>query len=510
MRIRLPKRRVWRVLIYIVSFALILLAIDLILVQAGRRITVGYETTRITEPTISPGQGGPIDYLAALENHYQQGVTNQNNMMPLLLEAVGPRGLPENQPGEAFTDRLGMPPLPEHGDYFQGLEKFLGNSNEPDDLASLIERPWKTSERPRTAAWLKANKKPLAKMIEASKRTRFYFPLHGEARPETLMECSLPYLLPARQIGRALIVRATLKVGESNDFAGAREDLDAAHRLAALLTQGATLIDRLVGYSIDSEASRAEQSLAADGKLSGADLREWASAIEKLPPINSYGDGIDISERYLYLDLMQHGARRGLGKFQDAVSQSPPPKSRSFLWNLAPVRWGHAMAVGNHWYDRLAAAAAKSDRVERRSAILAVMRDIDTDIRNKPASTIMSSDWPIAMFAPALERIGDKEDATVANRVLAQLAAALAAYQAERGGYPETLDALAPAYLAAVPSDPFTNKPLVYRPTKAGYLLYSVGPDLSDDGGKAMAENKGDLAVRAGDAAIATTTSTRP
>src|SRR3954447_14741075 len=118
MRIRLPQRRRWRVLIYIVSFVLILLAIDMILVQMGRHISVNAQTTRITEPRMADGQGGPIDYLAALESHYSEGVTNENNMVVPLLEALGRSALAKDQPCDGITNRLGMPPLAEAGDYF--------------------------------------------------------------------------------------------------------------------------------------------------------------------------------------------------------------------------------------------------------------------------------------------------------------------------------------------------------------------------------------------------------
>ena len=47
------------------------------------------------------------------------------------------------------------------------------------------------------------------------------------------------------------------------------------------------------------------------------------------------------------------------------------------------------------------------------------------------------------------------------------------------------LDALAPAYLNHVPDDQFALQgALRYRRTKAGYVLYSVGPDGKDDGGR--------------------------
>src|SRR5262249_37077767 len=50
--------------------------------------------------------------------------------------------------------------------------------------------------------------------------------------------------------------------------------------------------------------------------------------------------------------------------------------------------------------------------------------------------------------------------------------------------WPEKLDELAPRYLSAVPLDPFDRKPLRLRRLDDGILIYSVGPDGVDDGGK--------------------------
>ena len=51
------------------------------------------------------------------------------------------------------------------------------------------------------------------------------------------------------------------------------------------------------------------------------------------------------------------------------------------------------------------------------------------------------------------------------------------------------MDALVPAYLTALPDDPFggaRNEPLRYKPTPDGddFVLYSVGPNMADDNGK--------------------------
>ena len=48
---------------------------------------------------------------------------------------------------------------------------------------------------------------------------------------------------------------------------------------------------------------------------------------------------------------------------------------------------------------------------------------------------------------------------------------------------PPSLQALVPAYLAAVPVDPFSGDPLSYKPDDDGYVLYSIDANLKNDGG---------------------------
>jgi hypothetical protein len=66
----------------------------------------------------------------------------------------------------------------------------------------------------------------------------------------------------------------------------------------------------------------------------------------------------------------------------------------------------------------------------------------------------------------------------------ASVAIALELYRLAHGGLPETLRELVPEYLPAVPLDPYTQKPLLYRRAEGGtFLLYSVGKNRTDDGG---------------------------
>jgi len=49
---------------------------------------------------------------------------------------------------------------------------------------------------------------------------------------------------------------------------------------------------------------------------------------------------------------------------------------------------------------------------------------------------------------------------------------------------PAELSQLVPRFLATVPRDPFDGQQLRYKPLPTGYVLYSIGPDGRDDGGK--------------------------
>jgi len=83
-----------------------------------------------------------------------------------------------------------------------------------------------------------------------------------------------------------------------------------------------------------------------------------------------------------------------------------------------------------------------------------------------------------------------------------RLAFVLAAYHADRGTYPAKLADLVPKYAAEVPKDIFNASELHYRQEGGGYLLYSVGINGKDDGGKGYddrkngAEDWDDLVVR--------------
>jgi hypothetical protein len=72
----------------------------------------------------------------------------------------------------------------------------------------------------------------------------------------------------------------------------------------------------------------------------------------------------------------------------------------------------------------------------------------------------------------------------------AQIACALERFRLAHGVYPDTLDTLAPQFIATIPHDIIGGEPLHYRRTEDGkFLLYSIGWNERDDGGKDSPSN---------------------
>jgi hypothetical protein len=87
-------------------------------------------------------------------------------------------------------------------------------------------------------------------------------------------------------------------------------------------------------------------------------------------------------------------------------------------------------------------------------------------------------------FAPAFARITELDLRTIAHLRTAQVAVAVERYRLAVGRLPDTLADLVPGYLDAVPTDPFDGKDLRYKKLEVGFVVYSIGEDKIDNGGK--------------------------
>lgn len=86
------------------------------------------------------------------------------------------------------------------------------------------------------------------------------------------------------------------------------------------------------------------------------------------------------------------------------------------------------------------------------------------------------------MFLPSLDNALTRDGVHLAKLRLGAAMLAIERFRASHEGrVPDRLDDLVPAYLSAVPEDPFDGKPIRYQRSPEGYTLHSVGTDLRDD-----------------------------
>jgi hypothetical protein len=84
-----------------------------------------------------------------------------------------------------------------------------------------------------------------------------------------------------------------------------------------------------------------------------------------------------------------------------------------------------------------------------------------------------------SMLVPALGRVKERYWETVAQMRITRAGLALLQEKKTQGAFPQTLEGLELKNL----DDPFSNKPLAYKPEGQGFILYSVGSDHKDNGG---------------------------
>jgi hypothetical protein len=90
----------------------------------------------------------------------------------------------------------------------------------------------------------------------------------------------------------------------------------------------------------------------------------------------------------------------------------------------------------------------------------------------------------VKTLTPALTRLPILDLRARVHLDLARTALAVERYRLATGRLPDQLEDLVPQYLDRVATDPFAARPLRYERLERGYLIYSVGEDGDDDGGR--------------------------
>jgi hypothetical protein len=119
--------------------------------------------------------------------------------------------------------------------------------------------------------------------------------------------------------------------------------------------------------------------------------------------------------------------------------------------------------------------------------------------KSPPDGCVSVPDYAIitAAYCPVQLSAWVRKDTLEANIGMAQVAIVLHAYKLHKGTYPDALKDLAKYPGWKLPDDPFSGKSFSYKRKANGFILYSWGQNLKDDGGKQHKDPAfGDLAWR--------------
>lgn len=169
------------------------------------------------------------------------------------------------------------------------------------------------------------------------------------------------------------------------------------------------------------------------------------------------------------------------------------------LSHISNTRESCANILQNEMYWTYASAKAEEidhnpDFRERRAEEILLglyVKDMQQTIANvrlpyalQPPSPPLHGGWSEGL-APDARQVATKMTGNQVTEELLLIALALRAYADKHTHYPTALNELAPAYLPQIPEDPFAlHSPYRYKRQGATYLLYSIGPDGRDNGGK--------------------------
>jgi hypothetical protein len=515
------RRRLWSAVLGI------LLSITAALVFAAwpgtSTFTVSTETTYVTEPL---DKHGYVDYVTALNQRIGKGITPQTNANVLIWQALGPRPEGGTLPAEYFQ-WLGIESPPEEGEYFVSWQDYRKrllkidkgfHRNEDHDLpVDLPSSPWNAKDEPELATWLEQNRKPLALLVEATRRQEYFNPLvpkRTEDWSPGLLAAPLSSVAKCRELASALICRAMLSVADGN-VDDAWQDLLACHRLGRLMTRGgATLVEFLVGVAIEGVAEKGDVQFLGHAKLTSKQVSAYLENLRRLLRIPGLADKIDLGERFMLLDVTMMTARYGPGIVGGLGSgKSTPPEANRFTSRLftRSINWDPALRNANRWIDRYVGALRIEDRNTRVPELASLNQDIKV-LKGQVAATgwlekqfmgpnsrgELIGNVLIGLLTPGFEKLQNSAERIEQQQRNLHVAFALAAYRQDHGRYPAKLDELAPKYLEIIPDDLFSGEALIYRLEDDGYLLYSVGVNGIDDDGRGYDDQPpgDDLSIR--------------
>ena len=266
---------------------------------------------------------------------------------------------------------------------------------------------------------------------------------------------------------------------EENQPDVALDDIKINYRLAAGVGRDPSLVAGLVDIGITAIAGQVIEDGLARHVWNDAQLTDLQSELAKINFLSQYQftlRGEIITETIPNLDYIKMTLT----------------KKRASVLMYGPWPGGWLDLDKCRMIDFLFRELKSIDPQSRR-AFPDINREIERETEQAEALPWRLAPWNLlfTISAPIFTNQSTKFGVTQVWRIdEARIACALERYRLIHGLYPGSLDALAPACIDELPHDIMNGQPYHYRLRPDGsFLLYSVGWNQTDDGGKVVFKN---------------------
>lgn len=273
-----------------------------------------------------------------------------------------------------------------------------------------------------------------------------------------------------RSAVRALAARAVVRT-RGGDAPGATADLETALWVSQAPSPRGAMIGALVRIACVNLSCSGIQSCLRTEAFSNEQTRRLCEALDSATPDDLISQAM-LYERavsHMYFQMMLRGET-------DFGGNRLPGDKRGLVWKLEtlPMR---AMLYANE--------SVALDAIGRE---VELMRKPYRELGNTRVETDVIEQMPrwavlAKLLVPVFIRARAAADRGAATVEATKALLSLERYRTANGSYPS---ALAEGRMPGCEfgDDPFSGKPLVYRRQGDGFVLYSIGEDLKDNGGK--------------------------
>jgi len=313
------------------------------------------------------------------------------------------------------------------------------------------------------------NSNALVQTREAIKLPRCRYPIDLSWGAATL----LPHLAQLKTMSRIAAFQSLLDTNESSGT------ISAIIGMARTLDKEPLLISKLVRIAIFKMAEAALERRLNAGSLSETDLNHLGELFADVDNTNQIANGL-IGERAMYIPYFRmswaeiNRISESDENNKDLLTGRPLPGPQPILFRVT----GFFERDLLYYLQTMQTNIAFASQQPPQSLLV-------TNFQNKMYEELKHKYCILsALLLPALGNAVIREADELACIRATQTAVAIERFRLVHGQLPENLNELVPQFLSAVPSDPFDGAPLRYHRLAKGYVIYSVGRDGHDDGGR--------------------------